>query len=180
MKEPIESAQNLRKAKVYRYSGCVPLLLAVFFLMSTQYLLFLIFFGLYYLMFGLTGTAGRFWRKGRFGLSSLCLFLTVPMTLLPYWKAEYYLIASMTASSRGKVALALNTARKVKPEALVLNNRKALLYGQMAALCFDSGEMEEGKAYLKQAKETPHDQTLDKQFERMGQKLREEKKRKEC
>ncbi len=156
----------MKKRFVIEYLALIPLLGCVFFLLRKQPIPALIFYALWYFLFGFVGLASYCHTKQKLRLSKFFLAITTPILLVPFRKAFYYWLkaihALMKDTENVKIPFAL--AKKVNPEHLYTDHNRCMFYSFLAALYIDMGDKQTGHAVFEKAEQTPHKPEFDAQL----------------
>lgn len=135
---------------------------------------------IWYLLFGFVGLAYKTRTMRKTKLSNLFLYVTMPVTLVPFRKAFYYWTKAINISLRDpdnteirqKV---LDAAIKVNPNHLYADNNKAMFYSFLSAVFLDVKDVESARMYLDKAKALPHSPELNTMIDKLDSLFEESK-----
>lgn len=126
-------------------------------------------FVIWYCLYGMVGLAFSCSIKGNLKLSNFFLYISVPMTLMPFRKSFYYWTKAVNVLllNPAEVSEAYEIAQKVNVEKLYTDNNRSFFYCFFAALLNDLGERKKALEYMEMAEQIPHKEFVDVALEKL-------------
>ena len=148
------------KRRISEYSTFVLLIFGILLIFMRLYVPAIFVFVIWYCLYGMVGLAFTCSIRGNLKLSNFFLYISVPMTLMPFRKSFYYWTKAVNVLllNPAEVSEAYEIAQKVNVEKLYTDNNRSFF---IVALLNDLGEREKALEYMEMAEQIPHKESVD-------------------